>query len=519
MTVFGTMTIAGVTQAGEGAPFRAFDAASAESMDPEFRTASAAQIEAALAAASSSAGNFAQSAPADRALLLEAIGDAIMAVGDPLIDRAMAETGLPRGRLEGEHARTVNQLRLFATMLREGEFASVRIDRSDPSRMPAPKPDLRLSMIAIGPVAVFSASNFPLAFSVGGGDTASALAAGCPVVVKGHPAHPGTAELVASAVAKAIAGSRFDPAIFSLLQDSGVEVGKALVADPRIAAVGFTGSRQAGEALIKIAAARSEPIPVYAEMSAINPVILCPARLEEAAESIATSFVASLTLGTGQFCTKPGLLLAVDGPGCDRFVDAASRAVKNSAPGIMLTPGICNAFARSTVALAEQPGVMEVAQGARAKLRASAQLFLTTGDAFKSNSALQHEMFGPAALVVKCRDIDEMASVLATIEGQLTIAMHFNVDDHSYVTRLLPLAQRKAGRIIANGFGTGVEVSPAMVHGGPWPATSDSRTTSVGTMAVARFLRPVCLQDFPEKLLPPEVTEANTWGVPRRVWG
>ncbi len=519
MPVSGHMSIQGFNLAGEGGAFAAFNAATGEALAPEFRTASAGQIEAALAAADAAAQSFTDSPPAARAALLEAIGEAILAVGDELIERALLETGLPRPRLEGERMRTVNQLRMFATHLREGDFAGVRIDRGDPARATGPKPDLRLAWQSLGPVAVFGASNFPLAFSVAGGDTASALATGCPVVVKGHPAHPGTAELVAGAIAKAVADLGFDPGIFALLQDGGIAVGEALVADPRIKAVGFTGSRRAGEALMAIAARRAEPIPVYAEMSATNPVLLCPARLEEAAEQIATAFVGSLTLGTGQFCTNPGLVFAVEGAACDRFASAAATALSAWTPGVMLTPGICKGYAASVSTMSNHSGVELVGQSGEQDLRAQGKLFSTSAANFSSNPALHAEMFGPAALLVRCKDTAEMAGALAKAEGQLTIAVHFNDADHADVAQLLPVARRKAGRVLANGFGTGVEVSPAMVHGGPYPSTSDSRTTSVGTLAIDRFLRPVCLQDFPEALLPAAVAEANPLNLPRRVWG
>ncbi len=517
MTINGTMTISGTLQAGEGTPFNATEAATGVPMEPEFRSASLSQIEAALAAADSAAVGFAASEPARRAALLETIGAEILAIGDALIERAMAETGLPRPRLEGERMRTVNQLRLFATLLREGDFAGMRIDRADPARAAGPKPDLRLCLEALGPVAVFGASNFPLAFSVAGGDTAAALAAGCPVVVKGHPAHPGTSELVAKAVAKGVDGSGFGSGIFSLLQDGGIAVGEALAADPRIKAIGFTGSRRAGEALVAIAAKRSEPIPVYAEMSAINPVVLCPDRLNEAAEDIAAAFVSSLTLGTGQFCTNPGLVIAIDGPACERFATTAGAAIASWTPGIMLTPGIAANFALAAATIARSK-VTEVAASSAADLRASARLFSVGAADFLTNPALHQEMFGPAALLVRCSDNAQLRQVLSSVEGQLTVAIHFNEADQALVAELLPIAKRKAGRVLANGFGTGVEVSPAMVHGGPYPATSDSRSTSVGTLAISRFLRPICLQDFPEPLLPPAVSEANPWNLPRRIW-
>lgn len=517
MSVEGKMFVAGKAITGAGAEFTARTAATGTALDPVFRTASPEQWDLAIAAADAAAPGLAASSPQDRAGLLDAIGEAILAIGDELIERAMAETALPRPRLEGERMRTVNQLRLFAAMLRQGDHARVRIDRADPARAAGPKPDLRLMMVPLGPVAVFGASNFPLAFSVGGGDTASALAAGCPVVVKGHPAHPGTGELVAAAISAAIAASGFDPGIFSFLQDGGIAVGQALAADPRIKAVGFTGSRRAGEALIAIARSRAEPIPVYAEMSASNPVLLLPARLEEAAEDIAAAFVGALTLGVGQFCTNPGLVLAIDGPACDRFLEAAASALTGWTPATMLTPAICEGYTAAAAAMAGRPAVRLVAESAATDLRASARLFEVDATAFLDDPAMGEEIFGPSSLVVRCRDLAEMARVLSAAGGQLTVSLHLNDDDHDAAAALLPLAMTRAGRVLANGFGTGVEVSPAMVHGGPWPSTSDSRTTSVGTLAIERFQRPVCLQDIPEALLPLCASEANPWGQTRQV--
>lgn len=518
MPVEALMIVAGKPVAGEGDSFHARAAADGAVLAPAFRTASAAQVEAALAAAAAAAPGLASSAPADRARLLEAIGEAILATGDELVERVIAETGLPRGRVENERARTVNQLRMFATLLREGDIGRVRIDRGDPARAAGPKPDLRLAMIPLGSVAVFGASNFPLAFSVAGGDTASALAAGCPVVVKGHPAHPGTGEIVARAVAAAVRAAGFAGGVFSFLQDGGIAVGQALAADRRIKAIGFTGSRKAGEALIAIARTRPEPIPVYAEMSAINPVVLLPARLAAGAEDIAAGFVASLTLGSGQFCTNPGLVLAIDGPDCTRFLDAAARAIAAWAPGTMLTPGICEAFAEAAATVAARTGVIPVAEGAGADLRATARLLATDAASFIADPALHREMFGPAALVVRCRDLDQLVEVLEAVEGQLTVAIHLADADRDAAARILPVAIARAGRVLANGFGTGVEVSPAMVHGGPYPATADGRTTSVGTLAIERFQRPVCFQDIPEALLPSAVSDANPWEQQRRVW-
>ncbi|MCW6510818.1 aldehyde dehydrogenase (NADP(+)) [Lichenifustis flavocetrariae] len=455
-----------------------------------------------------------------RAVFLEAIAQAILDLGDELIQRCMQESGLPRPRLEGERGRTVGQLRLFAQVVRDGGFLDVRIDPALPERKPLPRPDLRLRNIPLGPVAVFGASNFPLAFSVAGGDTASALAAGCPVVAKAHSAHPGTSELVGRAVQKAVKDCGLPEGVFSLLYDSGTAIGQGLVADPRIKAVGFTGSRRGGLALMGIAAARPEPIPVYAEMSSINPVLLLPGALAARGAEIARAFVGALTLGAGQFCTNPGLVLGIDGEGLQAFIDAAKAAVLDAPAATMLTPGIFNAYCSGVETLAGHAGVETLARGKEGtQFQGRAGLFATTADQFLAQHALQDEIFGASSLVVRCRDEAQLISVLHAIEGQLTAALHLTEADHPLARRLLPLLERKVGRILVGGFGTGVEVAHAMVHGGPFPSTSDGRTTSVGSLAISRFLRPVCYQDLPAGLLPEALRDENPLGLTRRMDG
>lgn len=479
------------------------DAATGERLPTSFGGATKADLEAAAALAWQAFPLYRETTLEARAAFLETIAEEILAVGDALIQRAMAESGLPRGRLEGERGRTVGQLRLFAAEVRAGRFQDLRFDAADPERKPAPKPDLRLRNIAIGPVAVFGASNFPLAFSVAGGDTASALAAGCPVIVKAHSAHPGTSALVGRAVQKAVAASGMPEGTFSMLYDSGFEIGQALVADPRIRAVGFTGSRAGGLALMDIAARRKQPIPVYAEMSSINPVLLFPHALAARGQAIGTAFAGSLTLGAGQFCTNPGLLLAVDGPGLQSFLDAAGEALSAIPAQTMLTAGISKAYATNRAKLAEHEAVSLVAEGLEGDAsQGRAALFVTSAAQFLADHALQDEVFGATGLVVRCADLRELEQVLDALEGQLTIALHIDEADEADARRLLPTLELLAGRILVNGFGTGVEVSPAMVHGGPYPATSDGRTTSVGTRAIERFLRPVSYQDLPESLRP-----------------
>ncbi|WCT74737.1 aldehyde dehydrogenase (NADP(+)) [Sphingomonas naphthae] len=516
----GTMIIGGERLLGAQGSVQSVAAATGEPLEPAFGTASTDDVARACALAEEAFDSFRETTPTERAAFLDTIADEVLAIGDPLIERVMLESGLPRGRLEGERGRTMGQLRMFANVLREGSWRGVRIDPAQPDRAPAPRPDLRLRQIPVGPVAVFGASNFPLAFSVAGGDTASALAAGCPVVVKAHRAHLGTSALVAEAIERARVKCGLHPGVFSLIIGEGNSVGTALVADPNIKAVGFTGSRGGGTALMRTAAARPEPIPVYAEMSSINPVLLFPAALAERGEAIAKGFAASLTLGSGQFCTNPGLVMAIDSPALDAFLDAAEKALSVIPATTMLTPGIHSAYSEG-VAKHGAAGARLVGQGLAptGTYEGHAHIFETAAATFLSTPALHEEIFGPAALVVRCADVAEMKAVLAHIEGQLTIALHIADGDHAAARELLPLLERKAGRLLANGFGTGVEVGHAMVHGGPFPATSDPRTTSVGSLAIERFLRPVSYQDIPDDILPPDLQEANPLGLPRRIDG
>ncbi|HEY0270215.1 MAG TPA: aldehyde dehydrogenase (NADP(+)) [Sphingomonas sp.] len=503
MQISGHFFVGRQRPAGKGAAFHAVAAASGDAIEPAFHGADAAQVAEACRLAQASFDAYRARPLEERARFLEAIADSIVALGDALIVRCMEETGLPRARLEGERGRTTGQLRMFADAVRSGLGFETRFDPALPDRAPLPRPDLRLGTVPLGPVAVFGASNFPLAFSVAGGDTASALAAGCPVVVKAHSAHPGTSEMIASAVADAVAATDMPEGVFSLIFSADHEAGLALVADPRIKAVGFTGSQRAGLALIDVASHRPEPIPVYAEMSAINPVLLLPHALAERGGAIAEAFVASLTLGAGQFCTNPGLILALKGPDLDRFLSRAADLVDRRPASTMLTPAIHAAYGEHVDGVARHDAVELIAKGAAGGPHDGiACLLATSASAFLADPALHEEMFGAASLVVRCADMGEMTAVLEAIGGQLTVAIHATPDDHPAVRILLPIAERKAGRILFGGFGTGVEVAHAMVHGGPFPATSDSRTTSVGSLALTRFLRPVCYQDCPVDLLP-----------------
>ncbi len=499
--------------------FPAFDAASGQPGRATFSSASLTDVADACALADTAAASFAATTPEARAAFLETVAGEIERIGDDLIVTAMAESGLPRMRLEGERGRTANQLRLFASEVRAGLWLDVTIDPALPDRTP-PRADLRRMNVPLGPVAVFGASNFPLAFSVAGGDTASAFAAGCPVVVKGHPGHPATGELVARAIQRAVAACGLHPGTFSYLPGTTHELGTALVADPRIKAVGFTGSRGGGLALAAVAAKRAEPIPVYAEMSAINPVILMPGALRSRGAALASAFVGSLTLGAGQFCTNPGLVIAIDGPELDAFLSAAATAVGGTAPQVMLTPGIGAAYAKGVAALQDNPNARQIATGAAGEPgRGVAALFEADADALAHDPALSEEVFGASSIVIRCKDMAAMARAIRGLEGQLTATIHLDAEDEGDAAAILPLLVAKAGRVLANGWPTGVEVTWAMVHGGPFPATTDGRSTSVGTLAMTRFLRPVCYQDIPDALLPPAVQGGNPWGVPRRVNG
>lgn len=511
MTLTGNLLIGQRAVTGTQAAIHAIDPATDTPLAPPYAGASAEQLTQACDLAWAAFDAYRETTSEQRAHFLDTIAEQIEALGDALIDRANAETGLPKARLLGERGRTCAQLRTFARVVRAGEWLDVRVDNALPERQPLPRPDLRQRQVALGPVAVFGASNFPLAFSVAGGDTASALAAGCPVVVKAHGAHPGTSELVGQAVARAVAKCELPEGVFSLLYGAGREVGIGLVSDPRIKAVGFTGSRSGGLALCQAAQARPEPIPVYAEMSSINPVFLFDAALQDRAESLAQTFVASLTQGAGQFCTNPGLLIARQGPALERFISTAAEHVRQAAAQTMLTPGIASAYANGVAALGENGNARQIASGQphHGPNQCQAHLFVTSAQAFLADPALQAEVFGAASLVVACDSDEQVRQVAEHLEGQLTATLHLDAADLDCARQLLPTLERKAGRILINGWPTGVEVCDAMVHGGPFPATSDTRGTSVGTAAILRFLRPVCYQDFPDALLPTALQKGN----------
>ena len=509
MTLTGNMLIGQHSIPGTRTAIRAINPATDAALEPAYPGGSTEQVAQACALAWSAFDNYRETSLAARAEFLETIASEIEALGDELIERAVAETGLPHARIQGERGRTCQQLRTFARTVRAGEWLDVRVDGAQPGRQPLPRADLRQRQVPLGPVAVFGASNFPLAFSVAGGDTASALAAGCPVIVKAHGAHPGTSELVARALARAVKQCGLPEGVFSLLYGSGREVGIALVSDPRIKAVGFTGSQSGGIALCQAAQTRPEPIPVYAEMSAINPVYLFTGALKARGEALAQGFVASLTQGAGQFCTNPGLVIAVQGPELQQFVSLASDLLQRSPAQTMLTPGIFQAYEAGVSALAEHAHCLACGLPAQGPNQCQAQLFTTHAQDFLTNPHLQAEVFGAASLLVQCADNAQMRQVTEHLEGQLTATLHLDEGDVEQARALLPALERKAGRLLVNGWPTGVEVCDAMVHGGPFPATSDSRSTSVGTAAILRFLRPVCYQDFPDSLLPDALKQGN----------
>lgn len=518
----GLSYIAGGRGSKFGAPLHGVNPATGERLAPEFYEATTAELDRACAAARQAFETFGRSSDAARAKLLRSIAERIENC-DELVARGQLETGLPKARLEGERARTCGQLRLFAALLEEGSWVGARVDHAQPDRQPLPKPDVRAMRRPLGPVAVFCASNFPLAFSVAGGDTASALAAGCPVVVKAHHAHPGVAEIVASLVVEAVAACDLPPGVFSMLYGEGRTVGRALVSHPCIKAVGFTGSRAAGQSLMQAAAARREPIPVYAEMSSINPVVLLPGALAERGAQIAQGLHGSVTLGVGQFCTNPGLVFVPVGAVSDQFRAKLTELMQSTPACPMLHHGIREAYSQGVGRNSDNESVETLVAATTdfgpGKSHAGAALFQTSLAALLRDDALMDEIFGPATLLVSYDNVDELRETIARLEGQLTATIHAADNELADAANLFSALEHVAGRLILNAFPTGVEVCHAMVHGGPYPATSDGRSTSVGTLAIERFTRHVAWQNCPEKQLPAALQEANPLGIHRLVDG
>jgi NADP-dependent aldehyde dehydrogenase len=484
-----------------------------------FEEASQAHVDRAVDAA---AGAFdaCRRVPAEqRAAFLDRIATGIEG-NDALIEVAQAETALPAARLTGERTRTASQLRMFAALVRDGSWVDARIDRALPGRTPLPKPDIRRMLIPLGPVAVFGASNFPLAFSVAGGDTASALAAGCPVVVKAHPAHPATSELAAHAIITAARETGMPAGVFSVLQSTRNEIARALVQHPLLEAVGFTGSLRAGRALFDAAASRPEPIPVYAEMGSVNPVFILPGAIAERTQALAGGLKDSVTLGVGQFCTNPGLTIGIGNSGFDALVHQLDAQMRTAPPGTMLTSGISGAYEAGVRRLSAIDGISTTRSAAAAQeSQGVPSLFVTQASVLLRHHEVAEEVFGPSTVVVRCGSRDELFEVARRLDGQLTATIHGTAADLEEYAPLIAILENKAGRLIVNGFPTGVEVCPSMQHGGPYPATTDSRSTSVGTAAIHRFVRPVAYQNFPQTLLPVELQDANPRGVWRLVDG
>lgn len=470
-----------------------------------FAAGNAALIDRAVRAAEEAFDIYGALPRSVRAAFLRTIASEIDARGDAITAMGTKETGLPDARLVGERGRTVGQLRLFADHIENGAYLDVRRDPAMPDRKPLPRPDLRMMQVPTGPVGVFGASNFPLAFSVAGGDTASALAAGCPVVVKGHDAHPGTGEIVAQAIEAAIAAHGLHPGVFSLVQGGSREVGEALVKHPLIRAVGFTGSLTGGRALFDLCAARPDPIPFFGELGSVNPMFVLPSALANRGSDIGKGWAISLTMGAGQFCTNPGIAVLPDGRGADDFVAATKTALGELGPQTMLTDGIAQAYKDGRNGIAQTTGVRDVLSKHCSGRQAVADLFEVSARNWLANPALAHEVFGPLGLVVRAQTTDQMRDIAKRLEGQLTCTLHLDDADSDLARGLLPILTRKAGRLLANGFPTGVEVADAMVHGGPYPASTNFGATSVGTLAIRRWLRPVCYQNMPPALLPDDL--------------
>jgi alpha-ketoglutaric semialdehyde dehydrogenase len=521
-TISGSNYIGYTTSSRNNMSFQAFSTGTGQYLPGNFHYAIKEEWEQALQMAKQAFTIYQKIPVEQRADFLDTIADEIMALGDVLIERCTAETALPVARITGERARTCNQLKMFAELLRAGWWVDARIDTAQPQRQPVPKPDLRRMLMPIGPVAVFGASNFPLAFSTAGGDTASALAAGCPVIVKAHSSHPGTNELVASAIIRAAQKCEMPDGVFSSLYLSHTDVIQ-FVQHPVIKAVGFTGSREVGMRLFHAAVSRPDPIPVYAEMSAVNPVVLLEGALDAQAEKIAKDLTLSLTLGVGQFCTNPGLVLMIDNKTSQNFLQLLAQHVHAAAPAAMLNKNICQAYNEGIHVRQKATGITVLAKAAKEadaeRYEAQPVVYSVPAARFLTQKALAEEIFGPSSLIVLCKSQEEMHTVLHSLEGQLTATLHATAADAQSIPAVVDIITQKAGRIIYGGYPTGVEVCHSMQHGGPFPATTDGRTSSVGTAAIYRFVRSVAYQDFPDHLLPAPLQNSNPLNIMRLVDG
>lgn len=523
MSITGHHLIAGREAKPSGPTFQAVNPATDQRLPGDFGEGTAAQVDEALRAADASSDELRTAPPEKRAALLEAIGEAIMALGDDLLHRTQAETGYPMARLQAERGRAVGQCKLFANLISEGSWAEPRIDRAIQDRQPLPKPDVRRVMQPIGPVVVFGASNFPYAISVAGTDTICALAAGCPVIVKAHPGHPGTCELIGRAIQSALSKTALPLACFSLVHGRGSEVGMALVKHPVTRAVAFTGSLRGGRALFDAAVSRSEPIPFYAEMGSVNPVFVLPGALKERAASIAEAYIASVNMGVGQFCTNPALVLCLKGAELGQFVNSTADLAAKVAPASMLHRGICDAYEAGTnawnaISGLKLAGASEVAPNRNAT-QAACRIYSTTLEVLEQHEELTHEVFGPCSIIAECSTLEDMLRFARGLEGQLAASIHGTEQDLRDFAPLIRILERKVGRLIFNGFATGIEVCPSMHHGGPYPATTHSFFTSIGTASIYRFVRPVCYQNIPDSALPELLQNKNTRGAWRLVDG
>jgi 2,5-dioxopentanoate dehydrogenase len=515
--LMGVSLIGGQNGAG-GASFAGVNPVTGEELQPRYAPARSSEVDKAARLAQEAFAVYSGLSGKKKGEFLRQIASALEANGQDIVSRAQLETGLPKPRLEGELARTSNQLRLFAGVVEEGSWVNARIDLADAARKPLPKPDIRSVLKPLGPVVVFGASNFPLAFSVAGGDTASALAAGNPVIVKAHPAHPGTSELAGLAIRESVRACGLPEGVFSLLFDSGLDVGTRLVQHPLVKAVGFTGSVAGGRALMDLVAARPEPIPCYAEMGSVNPVFILPGALKERVADIAAGLHTSFTLGSGQFCTKPGLVFLPQQGETRNFVDDLSERVSKTPAQVMLTNAIARRYSSAIEARRSGKSAPAIAQSGNSTVAAAAcaepVLFGTDVTAFLEHDDLSEEVFGPSTLLIEYKSHDEVLAAASQLKGHLTATLHGTEADFAAHRDLIAILETKVGRLILNAYPTGVEVCHAMVHGGPYPATSDGRSTSVGTQAIFRFARPVCYQNFSDSLLPAELQAAN----PLKIW-
>ncbi|WP_296236057.1 aldehyde dehydrogenase (NADP(+)) [uncultured Pseudomonas sp.] len=518
LSLTGHNYIGGERRAAGTVEHKSLDASSGEALPYTFIQATPEEVDAAAQAAAAAYPTYRNLSAVRRAEFLEAIADEIDALGDDFVALVCRETALPAARIQGERGRTSGQMRLFAKVLRRGDFYGARIDRALPDRQPLPRPDLRQYQIGVGPVAVFGASNFPLAFSTAGGDTASALAAGCPVVFKAHSGHMATAECVADAVIRAAEKTGMPKGVFNMIFGGGV--GEILVKHPAIQAVGFTGSLKGGRALCDMAAARPQPIPVFAEMSSVNPVIVLPGALKARGATVAKELAGSVVLGCGQFCTNPGLVIGIRSAEFSDFVAGLADAIGAQPAQTMLNAGTLRSYANGVAQLSGHAKVSRLAGNDQAGNQAQPQLFKAdVSMLLEGDHLLQEEVFGPTTIVVEVADSAELTRALQSMHGQLTATLIAEREDLSAFRDLLPLLEVKAGRVLLNGYPTGVEVCDSMVHGGPYPATSDARGTSVGTLAIHRFLRPVCYQNYPDEVLPEALQNANPLGIQRLVDG